>query len=173
MIHMGNTKMTKYRTQEWYKTTAADSPKHHWNTNTLKCVLMWIIKKKHTQNKLSCSWLHSCKWQNFWLMKKWTCQLNAMAHDCWKLFLWSLPIASNEAMRTVTVKAILFLTSKLHMCLTGSILLQCCLSAGKQKLTVKLVWQSSMQVTKGTCAGTNSVYQALFPHPPQRTWGQG
>ena len=36
------------------------------------------------------------------------------------------------------------------MCPTGSIILQCGLSAGKQELTTILVWWRSMQVTKGT-----------------------
>ena len=35
-------------------------------------------------------------------------------------------------------------------CLTGSIILQCGLSAGKQKFSLILVKRNSMQVTKGT-----------------------
>ena len=51
-----------------------------------------------------------------------------------------LPITSNEAMQTVTAKAILFLTSKPPvMCPMESITMQCCLSTGGQKLTVILV----------------------------------
>ena len=39
-------------------------------------------------------------------------QLNASACDWRNLSLWTSPITSNEAMQTVTVKAILFFTSK-------------------------------------------------------------
>ena len=43
-------------------------------------------------------------------------QLTASAPDWRNLSLWSSPITLNEAMQTVTVKAILFLTSKLLVC---------------------------------------------------------
>ena len=48
-------------------------------------------------------------------------------------------------------------------CLTGSITLHCSLLAGKLKLSVILVHQSSMQVTKEACACMHGGYQATYP----------
>ena len=64
-------------------------------------------------------------------------QLNTLARDWHNLSLWSSPITSNEAMQAVTVKAILFLTSKLLVCMAYNYSVWP--SAGKQKLTVILV----------------------------------
>ena len=43
-------------------------------------------------------------------------QLNAVAREWRNLSIWSSPITSNEAMQTVTDKAILFVTSKPPIC---------------------------------------------------------
>ena len=53
------------------------------------------------------------------------------------------------------------------MCPTGSITVQCGLSAGKHKLNVILV--CSLPRKLGTCA--NSVYQAVFPPPLHKCLG--
>ena len=54
-----------------------------------------------------------------------------------------------------------------QMCHIGSITLQCGVSSGKQKLTVILVSQSSMQVTMGTwCMHKQCVPGSLFHREP-------
>ena len=75
----------------------------------------------------------------------------------------------NEAMQTVAVKAIIVSDFKTtRRCLTGSITLQCSLSAGKQNISINF---SSKQVTKGTLHMCERVYQVLFPPPPHKSLG--
>ena len=97
-------------------------------------------------------------------------QLNAMARD-WltQSSFWSSPIVLNKGMQTVVVKLIIvsdFKTARRY--LTGSITLQCSLSAGKQIISINF---SSKQVTKGTLHMCERVYQVLFPPPPHKSQG--
>ena len=62
-------------------------------------------------------------------------QLNTVAREWRNLSLWSSPIASNEAMQTVTGKAILFVTSKPPICVPQRVIL--CSAAFQQ---VKRNW---------------------------------
>ena len=53
------------------------------------------------------------------------------------------------------------------MCPTGSVAMQCGLSADKQKLTIILVLRSSMQVTKGTWHMYEQCVPGSLPFPAQ------
>ena len=121
-----------------------------------------IFKMPVTDHTLCEQWRRSDKGTQLFACRNCPCirafQQNTAACDWCNLFLWSSPITSNKAMQTVTVEAMLLLTSKLPvMCLNVNITLQW----GR-----KQTWP--MQEL-GACV--HSVYQALFPPPPYESAG--
>ena len=69
------------------------------------------------------------RWRSEKVTQLFTCRNCPFKLNGYGMFLWNSPLAWNEAMQTISYIVSDFKTT--HICLTGSIALQCGLSAGK------------------------------------------